>query len=212
MTRSYSSLIQDQLESSEYSIFNLLKMTIAATDYTYTDCDVPITYGGTTYDPLGFSFNPVKYSMANIVDKVTIQIDNLGSVFSGLFVGSTVQGSPAILYTTILDSTHAVVGGLVTLFEGEIDSWIIDETMASITITSILSHWSQKTYSKYSPSCRWGVFGTTDYDECNYGGATTWCDRTYKQCVVLNNSSNFGGFRWLPSIVDKDVWWGPKQK
>ena len=212
MTRPYSTLIQDQLESNEYSVFNLLKMTINATDYTYTDCDVPISYGGITYDPVGFSFDPVKYSMANIVDKVTIQIDNLDSVFSALFVGSTVQGSPTILYTAIFDSAHAVVGDLVTLFEGEIDSWTIDEAMAKITVTSILSHWSQKTYSKYSPSCRWNVFGTTDYDECNYTGASTWCDRTHSRCVALNNTTNFGGYRWLPSIVDKDIWWGERPK
>ncbi|GAI73202.1 unnamed protein product, partial [marine sediment metagenome] len=46
--------------------------------------------------------------------------------------------------------------------------------------------------------------------ECGYGGGETWCDRTYARCVVLANSDNFGGFRWLPSIVDKEVFWGPQ--
>jgi len=39
-------------------------------------------------------------------------------------------------------------------------------------------------------------------------GAADWCDRTYTKCVTLSNTTNYGGFRWLPSIVDREIWWG----
>jgi len=45
-------------------------------------------------------------------------------------------------------------------------------------------------------------------NQCLYAGGETWCDRTYARCLVLGNTDNFGGFRWLPSIIDKEIWWG----
>ena len=45
-------------------------------------------------------------------------------------------------------------------------------------------------------------------DECHYGGAQTWCDQTYERCKVLTNKDNFGGFRFLPYIMEKEIWWG----
>lgn len=36
----------------------------------------------------------------------------------------------------------------------------------------------------------------------------TECDRSYSRCSYLNNTANFSGARWLPSILDKTIWWG----
>lgn len=45
-------------------------------------------------------------------------------------------------------------------------------------------------------------------DECHYGGAQDWCDQTYERCKMLANKDNFGGFRFLPYIMEKEIWWG----
>lgn len=35
-----------------------------------------------------------------------------------------------------------------------------------------------------------------------------WCDHSYERCAQMSNSDNFGGFRWLPFLQDKILWWG----
>lgn len=44
--------------------------------------------------------------------------------------------------------------------------------------------------------------------ECAYLGSEAWCDQSYARCCNLGNSGNFGGFRFLPSLMEKDIWWG----
>lgn len=33
---------------------------------------------------------------------------------------------------------------------------------------------------------------------CGYVGGETWCDKTFKRCKSLDNTANFGGFRYMP--------------
>jgi len=210
--RTISATIVSQLQAEELRPFYLLSINIDGTVYYYTDCDVPIKLTH-VYVPLGFTFNAVDYSLENIVDSVTIEIDNVDQVQTVLFVGGTPQGGALILSQVVLDSSYNIAGGTsVKLFEGEIDSWGLDGQRLKITATSIFHQWSQNTFSKHSASCRWKVFnsstlGTSGVD-CASTAGSTWCDRTYTRCSILNNTSNFGGFRWLPSIVNKDIWWG----
>jgi hypothetical protein len=212
MTRSISANILEQLESEELRPFYLLSMDIDGTVYYYTDCDIPITLTY-TYNPIGFKFQPIRYSINEIVDQATIEIDNIDSVMTSLFVGGTPQSGAAVLSLVVLDSVYSVVDNTsVTVFEGEIDSWTLDESKLKITITSIFHQWSQHTMAQHSPSCRWRIFNSsalgTSGIECRSTAGSTWCDRTYERCKTLNNSSHFGGFRFLPDIVDKEIWWG----
>ena len=201
--------IVSQLAAEELRPYVLLAWTIGGTTYRYTDCDIPI-YLTNTYTPLGFKFSNVKYSLSNVVDKVDIKIDNLDSAQTAIFVEGTPQGSAVVLSGVFLDSDLKIVNtSAVTFFEGEIDSWGLTESSLKVTVTSIFYNWNQRTLSKHSPSCRWKQFKST---ECDYAGGSTWCDRTYQRCTVLSKTTNFGGFRWLPSIVDKEVWWGRVQK
>jgi hypothetical protein len=188
-------------------------MTIDNTVFRYTNCDVPITSSSNIYSPRGFKIDPIGYSLGTIVDQVGIQIDNIDSMLSASFTGSTPQGSEAVLSLVILDDNLDLVGGThVTLFEGEIDSFTLKEDTVKMTVTSKLAQWSQKTLSKHSASCRWKVFNSSTLGtvgtECASTAGEAWCDRTYDRCAALSNTTNFGGFRWLPSIVDKDIWWG----
>lgn len=206
--RTINASILTELEAEELRPFLLLSMNIDATIYRYTDCDVPI-FLTNNYSPLGFKFSNIKYSLSNIVDKVNIEIDNVDSVQTALFVGGTPQGGAVTLSLVVLDANLKIVNGsAVTMFQGEIDSWKLSETSLSVTITSIFYNWNQRTLSKHSPSCRWKEFKST---ECSYAGASTWCDRTYPRCIALANTTNYGGFRWLPSIVDREIWWGREQ-
>ncbi len=108
---------------------------------------------------------------------------------------------------TVTTGKHLVPAGdaAAIIFEGTIDSWHLDEEKLNFTIVSLFVQWAQKTLQRHAPSCRWKVFGGT---ECGYVGGETECDRSYARCLELANTDNFGGFRWLPSIVDKEIWWG----
>jgi hypothetical protein len=56
----------------------------------------------------------------------------------------------------------------------------------------------------YGAECR-ATFKST---RCGYVGAETWCDHSWERCIALNNKINFRGLRWLPYLIDKQIWWG----
>jgi len=203
--RSINANIITQLEAGELRPFNLIDMEIDGTHYRYTDCDVPIVTGGNRFEPRGFKSQPIQYSLNKIMDQVKLEIDNLDDALTSIFVGGTPQDSGVSLQLVVLDSDYAVIESAQTLFEGFINGWGLTEEKVRITVSSLFNRWSQRTLAKHSASCRWKVFKGT---ECGYSGGETWCDRSYTRCAALSNTDNFGGFRWLPSIADIEIWWG----
>ena len=197
--------ILTEIAKSNWTEFTGVVLTIDSTDSLYTDADTAVVIDGDRYEPRGFEFQPISYSKANIVSRASLRMENVDEIFTGLFVGSTVQGSDVSVNKIILPDDLTPLS--VTIFEGTIDDWHLDESTVDISIASVLQRWSQKTLSNYSPSCRWKVFKGT---ECAYAGAATTCDRSDQRCVDLGNQANFGGFRWIPSIQDKPIWWGQK--
>lgn len=238
MTRSIDSNILAKLESKEFRPFHLLEMFIDGDAYRVTDCDVPIALpddiilaveditlsidgstGGASNESLSGVFNPVpefkfstiRYSKRRIVDKANISFSMINNPeILAAFAGGTPQGSKAILRLVIVDDDYSLVGDTSFIFfEGEVDTWSMTEDNIKISLVSAMTKWSQKALRSHGSSCQWKVFkGITPDSPCMYTGSETWCDRTYKRCAQLNNTDNFGGFRWLPSIVDKEIWWG----
>jgi len=203
--RSIHSDTLTQLAAGTLRPFHLIDMEIDSAHYRYTDCDVPIIYDGNSYTPTGCSAADASYDIDSVVDTVKVSIANLNEAMSALFVGSTPQGSDVIIYYATVDAAGTIIGTPVTHFQGVVDSWNLDEEKLDITISNELVQWNQNTLRKHSPLCPWKVFGGT---ECGYSGEETWCDRTYRRCSVLSNTDNFGGFRWLPSLQGKKLFWG----
>jgi len=193
-----------QLEAEGMIVFQLLEMYIDDIYYRYADCDVPIM-ADYYYEPRSFKPESIQYGLNNIVDQMKVEVDNLDDALTSAFVGGTPQDSDVNLKLVVLDTDYSVIASPQTRFEGFINGWGLTEEKVSITVSSLFNQWAQKTLSKHSASCRWKVFKGT---ECGYSGSGTWCDRTYTRCAALGNTDNFGGFRWLPSIVDKELWWG----
>jgi len=214
MSRVISADIQAQLESNQLFPFFLFEYVDNDGNYMqYTSLDVSQTFtysGGPsgTYSPLGFEFEEITYSIGNVVDNASVRIDNLDQVQTALFVGDVLQGNTAALYVGVLSPSGTDLGTL-KIFEGELDSWQLDETELVITVASLFSKWNARSSEKHSSSCRWKVFGG---NECQYAGDQTWCDRSYTRCVFLANTQHFGGFRFLPAIENEVVWWGPTQE
>lgn len=205
--RTIDSSIITQMGSGAVRPFLLLEMNIDGTHYYYTDCDVPIAVSGCTYTPRGFKLEPIRYSMNDYVDSMRFATDNLDDTFTSAFVGGTPHKGLVKLSMAVFDTAAvpSIIDVPVPLFEGIIDEWSLNESEVSITVSSLLVTWNNRTLAKHSSSCRWKQFKGR---ECGYRGTETWCDRSYTRCAALGNQANFGGFRWLPSIADKEVWWG----
>lgn len=201
--RSIDANIVNQLKAGQLKPFILLE--IAAT-YYYTDCQVPIGLNSNLYQPRAFSIGGIRYSTGRVVDEASVELDNLDEELSTFFIGGTPQGEDVTISLVVLDSNNAVVAGDCTaLFYGEIDRWSAKEDVIEFSIVNKYSRWPRKKAARHPSSCRWREFKDAD---CQYAGSDTECDRTYTTCTAKGNQANFGGFRWLPSIEGKEVWWG----
>lgn len=201
----------DEIRAGAIRPFFLLNLTVEGQPFRYTDCDVPIYFGGDEFVPHPFAVESVNYSTAKIIDEATVEIDVLDQALTYYFVEYTPQGDPIGLRMVLLDDSFSVVGDAsFTLFSGEIDSWdLYPDEKIRITMTNEFARWDMNTINLHSPSCRWKVFKGV---ECQYVGSETECDRTYATCRdSYSNTDNFGGFRWLPEIEDKVIWWGRKK-
>ena len=184
MSRIISDEIREQLESKELFPFYLFEFKDNDGDWwRFTSLDVsqrfdsyPSTQGPSgTYEPLGFEFERISYSVGNVVDDASIRVDNLDQLMTALFVGDVMQGNPAALYIGVLNPSGADLGTL-KVFEGELDSFDLDEETLRVSVASLFSRWNQRAAEKHSANCRWKVFKGT---ECRYAGSENWCDRSY---------------------------------
>lgn len=212
MTRSISSTILDKLEEKEITSFDLIEFTVNSTTYRYTNAEVPITYAvdGTsevTFETRGFVFDNIRYSSNDIVDGCDLTIDNLDSVLSSVFLDNVINEDYISLYIILFNNDNGIIGSQ-KLFKGILNNFNLDEVEVKLTATSIFTKWNQQSTGHHSTLCRWKKFKGT---ECKYVGSETFCDRTYNSCSSYSNTNNFGGFRWIPSIEDKKIWWGPTQ-
>lgn len=208
--RSIHALTLAQLQGVQARIFQLVYKNIGGDEYFFTNCDVPIPYDGDNYLPRRFQVGDIRYSQTYLVDSCRLTIDNLDDQFTPYYVGGDpVIGSTATVYLVALDQYAHIIGDPIILFPGEVDEWSLEEDKVEETLKTRVGRGDVATLKKFSPSCGWTVFKGT---ECQYAGGETWCDRTYTRCVSLSNTAHFGGFRWLPSIVSKEIWWGRVQK
>lgn len=210
MSRNITSDVITALQQSEITTCYLFEFTDGSNDYRYTDLDVPIMVAtdGTAellFDPIGFKFESINYSMGQVVDDAVIRIDNLNEVMTALFGENDLRGNKASIWLCVLDDDADVIGTAL-IFSGKIDAHNFDEEALRLTITSIFTEWHQSSYGKYSALCRWKVFKGV---ECQYVGDRVCNDRSYKTCEQLGNTAHFGGFKWLPDLENKTIWWGP---
>ena len=203
--RSINAEIVAQLESGQIKPYLLLSIDLDV-ECLFTTCMVPIALSGDLYQPRSFEVQNIRYSTAQVVDKATITLDNLDDFVTTAFVGGDPQGASVVLSLVVLDDDNQPIGGDSTaLFYGEVDDWKLQDGELSFGVVNAYARWPKKKTSRHPSSCRWGAFKDGD---CKYAGADATCGRSYSDCIAKGNQANFGGFRWLPSIEGKEVWWG----
>ena len=202
-----NSAILAEMRGRELMPFLLLSMTLDSVNYAYTSAPMPIALGGTLYQPRHLELGQVRRGAGVVVESAQITLLNLDRVLMTAFVGGAPQGSPASLSEVYLDrASRAPLGNAaVTLLAGEVGRWSLAEDVLTFTLRNSYATWSNITFNSHSPSCRWRTFKGA---ECGYTGTAVECDRSYARCVALGNSANFGGYRYLPDIENKAIWWG----
>lgn len=211
------------------STFFLLEYQLDST-YYYTDRDVPIFYGGHKYEPLAFDFGSLVYASNMSVDRVTINIDNVELWLSAFLLGEDVRNKTAVLsfgcmgenviewdegvaWSDVADTAewyqnYYYIIGVIELFRGFIGDWELSEIRARLTQVNEFILWKKKTLRICQASCPWIFVNDGSGEYCRYNGAESWCDQSYNRCLALGNNANFGGFRFLPAISERQIWWG----
>lgn len=213
MSRTISDDVLDALAENQIKYVHLLRFTDGDYTYRYTTANIPIytTLDSTAMESFifhNFSFENVQYSLSDVVDSIKVKIDNRNQVLSSIFLESTMHEEEASIWIAILDENNQIIG-TTQIFKGFIADFQLNSTELSVTITSKIVKWDQTAYNKSNEKCRWKKFKG---EPCGYSGSATWCDRTYKRCAALSNTTNFGGFPEVRELQDKQIQWGPDNR
>lgn len=206
--RNWPAALETELQSETYRPFHLIEFDFD-TPLRYTNCDIPLVLAGDLYSSRGFNIPEISHAITDNTDKITIEIDIADRDASLLdeFVGGTPSDTTTKIFLQVLDDDMVAIA-TTTIFQGKIDSYQKKGTSLTVTIASFHSLWNKDTMERSSASCRRN-FKQAD---CGYAGDVSECDRSWNTCVALNNTDRFNGFRFLPDLEDKEIWWGREFK
>jgi len=197
----------------------LLDIGTGATPLRITNCDIDVYIEDLvdgvptmrTYLATGMDFGATEFSISPTADKVSCEIDNTDLAMSTLVMANAtdIRGQDVLLRLAFLDSNVQVIGTLI-MFAGLVDTIRITKVAATFSFYNHLILWKKRVpRRKHTAQC---PYTFKDADTCAYGGAQTVCDKSWDQCLSYGNTPNFGGFREVNSLVDKQITWGFQPK
>lgn len=201
--KTISTAINAQLEAEQFVYFYTVELRLSAITLYYTDADRPVHYSDIRYTPAPLSFADIAYAAALSVDQVTVEFGNASLALSAYLLGEDARNRTIIISQGVMNAAGTVLG-LTNLFQGIVGEWELTEDRATIRALNELVLWRKRPLRTASATCPWVFKGT----ECGYAGAGAWCDQSFSRCAELVNQVNFGGFRFLPALMEKQVWWG----
>lgn len=202
-------LIGIELAKEVNCLRHLFKLAFTSGIARYTDADIDVRYGGEWWFSRGIEFDAAKYSLSSKVDSIQFSIDNVERELSGIIMSEETRGKECTIYRVALDKNMQVIGEAVILFLGYLDAIEIDNQRARFEVYNHFIRWKMMTPRRFhQATCMWTFKSTY----CGYSDGETWCDHSWERCVALGRKLNFGGFRWLPSLIGKQIWWGRSPK
>jgi hypothetical protein len=173
----------------------------------YTDADIPLhdpDDSDIRYEPNQFQLGNLKFGAGMSVDRARIELQNIDLVMAATLLNETVTNRTCKIKFGCLNSGHQIIA-LETLFSGFITSWGgMTERSCPLVLGNWFLFWSKKTLRLAQATCPW-IFGGT---ECGYSGGASRCNKTWARCRGLSNTDSFGGFRFLPALLNAKIWWG----
>ena len=192
-----------ELAKSELAFFTMLELGFSTT-LRYTDWDVPVWYDAEKFTPRDYRVTDFALAAALSVDRLALECDNVDRVVSTALLSEDCRGK-TVKYYIACNVKNSGMQIVEEVFRGLLDTWTIKgETAVHLEAANELILWQKKTLRTHSSTCPWEFKGT----ECGYSGEATWCDQSYERCQTLANTDNFGGFRFLPAVSEKEIWWG----
>lgn len=181
---------------------------VPAADDTFTLHEISVKRAQTVvYQPNGFEVDEISFTADMAVDRISIDIQNVDLVMSGIFLNETVVNRSVNLAFGCLNSSNKIIA-LESVFDGFLTAWGgMSVKRCPISIANYFLFWHKQSLRLAQAKCPW-AFASTNNTECGYSGAATECNKTWTRCKALGNQLNFGGHRWLPGMRDKKIYWG----
>ena len=180
------------------------------TPVRYTDTDLTVVWSGNTYTPVPISISGFEKSSLNFAETLTIKTQNVDRAIAAIILGETIQGKAASIYASEWMAPGSFSNPTV-IFKGQFDGVSIaegyDSADVSLDIKNEFVKWDMPVpRSTFAGTCQWKFKSNTP--GCQYTGVASLCNKTWERCAELANTSRFRGFRWLPMLQDKEIWWG----
>lgn len=207
--KTFDAAISAELAKESFQPYWLLDIA-TETPMRYTDLDMNTYHDGNLYVSRGMKIGNITSGATVSAEKVEIELDDADQVVTAYLLNEDVRNKAASLYFGVIARTAV---GLETqlsrhvqeVWRGFVSGWeLAGEADCRITLTHEFVLWNKEPLRTQSSSCQWTFKGT----ECGYSGEAGWCDKSYDRCKKLSNSDNFGGFRFIPEIAEKEIWWG----
>ena len=181
-----------------------------STTKRYTDSDLTVVWSGNVYDPVPISIGGFEKSSINISETLTVEAQNVDRAIATILLNETIQGKAATIYGSEWMAPGSYSNPTI-VFKGQFDSFSVEEgedtANVSLTIKNEFVRWDMNIpRQSFQGSCQWKFKSNTP--GCQYTGAASLCNKTWDRCAELSNTHRFRGFRWLPMLEDKEIWWG----
>ena len=140
--RTTSTAIATQIAAAKNTPVHLVEITLGSTVYRMSDAYMPLSWGGNEYSQAGhfLGFSDIEESATLQVSKLTVSLSAIDKTFVFLLLDQDYLDRPIKIYKGFLDAAGALVVDPLLVFEGRIDSPMIQEDpdagTATIAITA----------------------------------------------------------------------------
>jgi hypothetical protein len=201
--RSLPADLTTELAKEYNSLKQLVEISFLGGTVRLTDADRDIFYDSFWWISYGLTLDPAQYFSTPKVDSISFEVANVNRMMSNIILTEETRGRSCIVYRVALDNNLHVIGAASPSFVGYLDAIDLDSNRIRFDVYNHFVRWEMKTPKRIHQALCRRTYGDT---RCGVSGS--WCDHTWDRCVVLGNSLNFGGFRWIAALKDKEIWWG----
>ncbi len=179
---------------------DLISFTVSG-DYI-TNSDHPVYHNGNKHRVVPFEMPEITGTPGMNVDLIEIKTANADLFFTSYFLNVDRRGDEVLLGKYFTPGQNSA-----DYIQAYIENWQLNGNRCQIILTTEFALWKKKTLRYPNKKCPWPFKIST---ECGYSGTETWCDRTEQRCKSLNNYANFGGRKYIQTIENKKIYWGPE--
>lgn len=205
--RNFNASTTAALEAETAKTFWFMDLEFDSGTLRYSDADITLYSGGNAYTPNSFTISNIRMTADMAIDRAQVEIQNTDLVMSGTLLNETAANRTVKIYFGCLNSSNAIIA-LEEIFQGFITAWGgMTVRTCPLVLGNYFMLWSKRSLRIAQATCPWAFASASD-PECGYSGSETKCNKTWTRCGELANTNNFGGFRWLPALEEKKIWWG----